>query len=59
VARNERDIGNLGPVFAVTNWTNDVAMDCNTAADAEICDVLGTLIKELIERGFINGAVSA
>jgi len=57
--RNARDIGDKGPVFAITNWTSDVAMDCNSAADAEICDVLGTLIKELIERGIINGSVSA
>jgi hypothetical protein len=45
--------------FAVTNWTSDVAMDCNAAADAEICDVLGTLIKELIAAGIIRGSVSA
>ena len=45
--------------FTVTNWTNDVAMDCNAAADAEICDVLGTLIKSLIAAGVIAGTVSA
>ena len=46
------------PKFAVTNITEDYAMDCNTAADAEICDVLGTLIRELIQRGVINGTVA-
>ena len=45
--------------FTITNWTNDVAMDCNAAADAEICDVLGTLIKHLIAAGVIAGTVSA
>jgi len=58
VARNERDIGNLGPVFAVTNWTNDVAMDCNTAADAELADVLGSVIRDLQEQGILKGTVS-
>ena len=56
--RNYRDIKSAGPVFSITNWTNDVSMDCNTAADAELADVLATLIKELIERGIINGAVA-
>jgi hypothetical protein len=45
--------------FAVTNWTSDVAMDCNAAADAEICDVLGTLIDQLIKAGIIKGSVAA
>jgi hypothetical protein len=45
--------------FTVTNWTEDFAMDCDGAADAEICDVLGTLIKELIASGLIAGTVSA
>jgi hypothetical protein len=44
--------------FAVTNLTEDFAMDCNAAADAEICDVLGTLIRELIRKGVINGTVA-
>ena len=44
--------------FTVTNWTNDVAMDCNAAADAEIADVLGTLIKALIAGGIIGGSVA-
>jgi hypothetical protein len=45
--------------FTITNWTSDVAMDCDTAVDAEICDVLGTLIKTLIDQGVIKGTVSA
>ena len=48
-----------GTSFTVTNWTNDVALDCNTGADAEICDVLGTLIKTLQEQGILKGSVSA
>jgi hypothetical protein len=45
--------------YAVTNWTTDRAMDCNAAADAEICDVLGTLIGDLIAAGILNGTVAA
>lgn len=45
--------------FTVTNWTRDVAMDCDADADAAICDVLGTLIKILISKGIIHGTVSA
>jgi len=44
--------------FTITNITQDVAMDCNTAADAEICDVLATVIRELIRKGILNGVVS-
>lgn len=44
--------------FTITNLSQDLAMDCNAAADAEICDVLGTLIKILIEKGIISGTVT-
>jgi hypothetical protein len=57
MAQNVRDLS--GTSFTITNWTNDVAMDCNAAADAELADVLGTLIKTLIEQGILNGSVSA
>lgn len=60
MSRNLRENNDvLAPAFTVTNWTNDVALDCNAAADAEICDVLGTLIKQLQEQGIINGSVAA
>jgi len=51
--------GVLAPAISVTNWTNDVAMDCDTAAAAEIADVLGTVIKQLQEQGILNGGVAA
>ena len=44
--------------FAVTNLTEDYDMDCDASADAVICDVLGTLIRELIRKGVINGTVA-
>jgi len=45
--------------YAVTNWTSDVALDCDTAAVAETNDVLGTLISHLISLGLIDGSVAA
>lgn len=44
--------------FAITNITEDYVMNCNAAADAEIADVLATLIRELILAGVIDGTVA-
>ena len=53
----ERDKGTTANVYTITNWTEDHAMDCNAAADAEICDVLATLMTDLIAQGIIKGSV--
>ncbi len=45
--------------ISATNWTSDTSFDCNTAADAEIADVLATLIKILQTKGILGGSVSA
>lgn len=44
--------------FAVTNITEDYALDCNANSDLATADVLGTLIRELIRKGLINGTVA-
>jgi hypothetical protein len=44
--------------FAVTNITQDYALDCNANDDLATADVLGTLIRELIRKGIINGTVA-
>lgn len=44
--------------FAVTNITEDYALDCNANSDLATADVLGTLIRELIRVGIINGTVA-
>lgn len=54
---NHRDINSQ--TFTVTNWTEDLDMDCDNSADAAIADVLGTLINELIKKGVIDGSVSS
>lgn len=54
--RKHRDIASQ--VFTITNFAEDLAMDCNAAADAEICDVLATLIQELNRKGIIEADIS-
>ncbi len=57
--RDLRDQRSSGPVFALTNWTSDVDIDCNSATNDELSDLVGTLIKTLIEAGLINGTVAS
>lgn len=57
MVRNQRD--NPQTEMTVTNFTERVAFDCNTATLAETNDALGTVIRELIEAGIIQGTVSA
>jgi len=44
--------------FAVTNITEDLNLDCNNNDPLVNGDVLGTLIRELIRAGIINGTVA-
>jgi len=57
MGRSERDISSQA--FSVTNWTEDLTFDANTATLGVTSDVLGTLINELIKNGTISGTVSA
>ncbi len=45
--------------YTITNWTSDVALDCDSTSDGELADVIGTLITDLIAAGVIQGTVSA
>jgi len=51
------DLG-AGEIFTITDWAEDYALDCNTDAVANANNVLGTLIKVLIEKGIISGSVT-
>lgn len=42
--------------WVVTDWTEDLTLDCNSD-DADLGDVLGTLIKQLIQKGILKGSV--
>ena len=44
--------------FTVTNWASDVALDCDAATDAEICDVIGTIITVLKAAGILDATVT-
>lgn len=50
--RDDLDTG----AWTVTDWTEDLTLDCNTD-DADLGDVLGTLIKQLIQKGILKGSV--
>ena len=52
----QRDTTNQTPAWTVTDWTEDLSMDCDTD-DANLGDNLGTLIKQLIDKGILKGTV--
>jgi len=52
------DSGGAIGKFELTNFTEDYSFDCNTGTLGVTSDVLGTLIRELIQRGVINGTVA-
>lgn len=51
-----RDAPQSTSSWTVTDQTDDYTLDCDSD-DADLGDVLGTLIKELIQRGVIKGSV--
>lgn len=53
----KRDAPQAGTSFVVTDQTDDYTLDCDSD-DADLGDVLGTLIKELIQKGVIKGSVT-
>ena len=56
MGHNVRD--NPSQAFTITNWTEDLDMDCDGSADAVIADVLGTLINELQKKGILTGTTA-
>lgn len=52
-----RDTPDSVGAWTVTDWTEDLTLDCNTD-DADLGDVLGTLIKQLIQKGILTGSVT-
>ena len=54
---NVRDIASQ--VFTVTNFTEDIVLNCNEEAGALlVADVLATLIQELQRKGIIEATIS-
>jgi hypothetical protein len=50
--------GTITTHFAVTNLTPDLALNCDSTSDAELADVLGTVIRELIAKGILQGTTA-
>jgi hypothetical protein len=48
-----------GSDYALTNWALDIDIDCDSASNDELADVLGTVIRDLIALGILGGSVSA
>ena len=44
--------------FTVTNWADDRVLVCTTD-DAALGNVLGTLIKQLMDKGILTGSVAS
>jgi hypothetical protein len=54
-----RDLSSQDTNFTVTNITADSTLNCNEEAGClALADVVGTLIRELIRKGIINGTVA-
>lgn len=59
MVRNKRDDNNIhAPAFTITNHTQDLALDCNSTTDAELADVIGEVIRQLVDLGILNGTVT-
>lgn len=48
-----------GDSFTITNFTEDLALDCDSTSDGELADVLGTVIRNLQQQGILKGSVAA
>ena len=56
MAHNARDSASQS--FTITNFAEDLALDCNSTSDGELADVLSTLIQELSRQGIITSSIS-
>ena len=54
--RNHRD--NASQTFVITNFSEDLALDCDSTSDGELADVLSTLIQELQKKGVIEATIT-
>jgi hypothetical protein len=52
------DKGKTAGVFAITNFTQDYALNNASTSDTELANVLSTLIADLIRQGIVRGSVA-
>ena len=48
-----------GSTYTITNWSTDVALDCESTSDNELADVIGQIITDLIAAGICKGTLTA
>lgn len=53
------ELGAATSTYTVTNHVEDRTMDANASSEAELRDVVGSIIKDLIAAGILTGSVSA
>jgi hypothetical protein len=58
ILQPKHDLSPQDTSFTVTNITEAFSLNCNANNDLLTADTLGTLIKELIAKGVINGTVA-
>ena len=57
MAEKVQDLG--GDVITVTNFDEDISLDCASSTNNELGDVLGTVIRALQRQGILKGTVAA
>lgn len=55
--RNRVDCRGVQTKFTVTDYTENVTVTCDGLSNDQLSDILGTVIKQLIEQGILNGTV--
>lgn len=58
VTGGARDTSSATPTFTITNFSEKIALDANTAALADVADTLATLIRELGRKHIINSDIA-
>ena len=55
----QRDKGTVANNWAITNWTESHALNCNGEAGCTaLADIVATLISDLIAQGVLKGTVA-
>ena len=55
--RDKRDVTIAAPVFAFSNFTENITINCDGASNDQLADALATLVGQLMEQGIIQGTV--
>jgi hypothetical protein len=56
--RVKRDNRGTQGVWAFTNFTENLSINCDGASNDQLSDALATLVKMLIEQGVLKGTIA-